>query len=110
VVQEIYNEMTDTAAARTVAEMSKGAPAAIGGTASNPSEAARAVIIRALRGADAVGREPEPEPEPELEEELENAVAEGGALWWFGLIARSFAITVGGLILLFLLRLLYELI
>ena len=104
VVQEMYNETTNTTAVRTVAEMGAGAVAR--GKAPKASDAARAAIIKAARNAGAAEREPE--------EELAHAVPQGAAkssiLWWFGLIARSVAIAVCGLVVLFLLRLLYELI
>ncbi len=104
VVQEIYNEITNTAAARTVAQMGKSAARQSSNLGPSASDAAREVIIRALKEADA------PAPERHHEEEEEIAKAEGGFLWWLGLISRSILIAAGGLVLLFLLRLLYELI
>jgi hypothetical protein len=104
VVQEIYNETTNTTAVRTVAEM--GAGAAARGKAPKASDAARAAIIKAVQNADAAERE----PKEELADPVSKGAAKGGVLWWFGLIARSVAIAVGGLVVLFLLRLLYELI
>lgn len=99
VVQEIYNEMTNTTAVRTVAEMGAGARG-------KASDAARAAIIKVVQNADVAARE----PKEELADAVPKGAAKGGTLWWFGLIARSVAIVVGGLVVLFLLRLLYELI
>lgn len=98
VVQEIYNEMTNTASARTVSEFSKPAIA----------ESARK-IAKAVKAAKAASQQiEEPVGLPALEDENVRAETGNGVLWWLGLLATSFGIAIGGLGVLFILKLLYE--
>jgi len=92
VVQENYNETTDTTAARTVAELTKAVAQKVSASRSTrkANKAADEAARRAAMGADNSGSD------------------EFSLLWWVGLIARSVGIAIAGLVVLFLLRLLYE--
>lgn len=100
VVQEIYNEMTNTASARTVSELRKAAVL-------NPVETLAKAALAAQN--EAAQRVAEPAELPPLNNENDRATDGNGTLWWLGLMAKSFGIAIGGLAFLFVLRLLYEL-
>lgn len=99
VVQEIYNEVTDTASARTIAELTRAAVATPGRKVAKTKKSTRSAVPQMMKeamsepAANDVGQVPKPE---------------SGGLWWFTLVAKSVGISAGGLVLLFLLRLLYE--
>jgi hypothetical protein len=100
VVQENYNEATDTTSIRTVTEMKKAsAEEAVNGAAGESRD-----VISANDVADAQRRY-----RSSMKPEAATPATEFRLLWWVGLIVRSIAIALAGLGVLFLLRLLYEL-
>lgn len=100
VVQENYNEATDTTSVRTVTEMKKTsmAEAAIAATTEGRDVISPGDVVDAQKRYRS-SRNPE----------ASRSAPEFKLLWWVGLIARSVAIALAGLGVLFLLRLLYEL-
>lgn len=100
VVQENYNEAMDTTSVRTVTEMKKTS-AADAANASTP-------LGRTTISPDEVG-EAQRRYRSSMKPESAAPSSEFKLLWWVGLIARSVAIALAGLGVLFLLRLLYEL-
>jgi len=99
VVQEIYNEVTDTASARTIAELTRAVVGGPGKKIAETKKSARSAVPQMMKEAMA---------EPAANDGDQVPKPEGGGLWWLALVAKSVGISVGGLVLLFLLRLLYE--
>ncbi len=99
VVQEIYNEVTDTASARTIAELTRAAVTAPGRKVAKTKKSARSAVPQMMKAAMA---------EPTANDADKVPKTKSGGLWWFALVATSVGISAGGLVLLFLLRLLYE--